>query len=463
MKHTLLLLLALLLCLPIMAQQQTYRARVVDAETGESLPYVYIYMTIMDDFNCNGMVTDAQGYFECSTAPDSVLLFSCVGYEKLSLKAREVKDIVRLKPLVTLMNELTVTPTSARSILEKAASELEKDYEQHKRELSYYKSDITLIGEDLWPEFHRLNPYDSGTIPIGEDSITLEKRGVYFESDCNLRFFYFGGYVFSPNFGSDNYPGDADMLFNYRTHLCKLLRVGPYIKDSKFWNSTITPLGNPKLYVSSYTTLTGTDGQRIYKIDVSRLATNHNSSVQKRTAVLGTLYLDADTYLPLRFEGTVKNLTFKHLPTDLNFQITYHHKNGFAEITQFHLSGKNKKYSFRFSLEYVSTVSKRKKVIPTFTRMRPSKKLPDDVEEWNRKLQLAAEKYWKSIKKTIMRNHLARQRRFVKQRNEFWGKGGVYIYDGVSLKRVNPSDPNSPVVFCNGKYEFKGKRVEIYE
>ena len=419
MKH-ISFLLSLLLCLPLSAQQ-TYRARVVDAETGKALPYVYIYMTILDDYNCSGMATDAQGYFECFTEPDSVLLFSCVGYEKLSLKAREIKDIVRLKPLTILMNELIVTPPSAQAILEKAASELEKDYEQHKRELSYYKSNITLIGED---------------------SITLERRGVYFESECNLRFFFFESYVFTPTFMLTDYPGDAEMLFNYRAYLCELLSVGPYIKESKFWSSTITPLGNPNLYASSYVTLTRSDGQRIYKIDVSRLASNCSSSVQKRTAVLGTLYLDADTYLPLRFRGTVKNLTFRHLPTELDFQINYHHKNGFAEITQFYLSGKNKKHRFRFALEYVISVRNMKNNIYTMSysgvvsphvEKRESKS--PSLEEFY-KLSLASEDYKKHIKKSIVKEFLARQRRFVKQRDELWKDDAVHVDGRVSTKRI---------------------------
>ena len=239
-----------------------------------------------------------------------------------------------------------------------------------------------------------------------------------------------------------DYPGDADMLFNYRLHLCELLSVGPYIKESKFWSSTITPLGNPNLYASSYVTLTRSDGQRIYKIDVSRLASNCSSSVQKRTAVLGTLYLDADTYLPLRFRGTVKNLTFRHLPTELDFQINYHHKNGFAEITQFYLSGKNKRHRFKFALEYVISVRNMKNYIYTvsysdavspYVKERNSKS--SNNEEFY-KLRLASQDYKKNIKESIVKEFRARQRRFVKQRDELWKDDAVKIDGRVSTKRI---------------------------
>ena len=117
MKH-LFFLLTLLFCLPLSAQQ-TYSARVVDTETGEALPYVYVYITKEQHVNTCGTVTDAQGCFECSATPNSTLLFSCVGYEKLTLKASNLKKTVRLTPLVTLMNELTVSPTSAQKYLKK--------------------------------------------------------------------------------------------------------------------------------------------------------------------------------------------------------------------------------------------------------------------------------------------------------------------------------------------------------
>ena len=38
--------------------QQTYRARVVDAETGDALPYAQVYISEM-----NGALTDGEGWF----------------------------------------------------------------------------------------------------------------------------------------------------------------------------------------------------------------------------------------------------------------------------------------------------------------------------------------------------------------------------------------------------------------
>nr|MCR4920836.1 carboxypeptidase-like regulatory domain-containing protein [Bacteroidaceae bacterium] len=64
-----LLLLSLLLCLPLSAQQ-TYRARVVDAETGEALPYVSIYVAAG-----RGTITNSNGYFVIEAEPTVQLSF----------------------------------------------------------------------------------------------------------------------------------------------------------------------------------------------------------------------------------------------------------------------------------------------------------------------------------------------------------------------------------------------------
>ena len=66
MKH-LFFLLTLLFCLPLTAQQ-TYRARVIDAETGEALPYVSIYAS-----KENGTLTNAEGVFSIEANNEEVL------------------------------------------------------------------------------------------------------------------------------------------------------------------------------------------------------------------------------------------------------------------------------------------------------------------------------------------------------------------------------------------------------
>ena len=86
-------LLALLLCLPLSAQQ-TYRARVVDAETGEALPYVSIHTSSKTE-----TLTNAEGDFAVNAKAKDILTFSLVGYETFRVKADEMQPSVKMVPM----------------------------------------------------------------------------------------------------------------------------------------------------------------------------------------------------------------------------------------------------------------------------------------------------------------------------------------------------------------------------
>ena len=58
------------------------QGRVVDAETGEPLPYTAIYVE-----KGRGALTNIEGDYRLSVSNQDVLTFSFVGFEKLKLKA----------------------------------------------------------------------------------------------------------------------------------------------------------------------------------------------------------------------------------------------------------------------------------------------------------------------------------------------------------------------------------------
>ena len=92
MHRTLLPILFLLFSVSVMAQELTLQSRVVDAETGEHLPYVNIRTE-------NGAtLTNNNGEFKLTTGEDNVVTFSCIGYEKKKVKAADMPSVVRLKP-----------------------------------------------------------------------------------------------------------------------------------------------------------------------------------------------------------------------------------------------------------------------------------------------------------------------------------------------------------------------------
>ena len=111
MKRTVTFLWLLLFTLCIWAQGD-FHAKIVDAETGEPLPYVSVYVS-----EGNGTLSNEEGAFSINAQPDDTLRLSCIGYEKLLLKAADIGDLVKLKPLTQKLREVTVKPIPVDDIL----------------------------------------------------------------------------------------------------------------------------------------------------------------------------------------------------------------------------------------------------------------------------------------------------------------------------------------------------------
>ena len=111
-----LLLISLIFCFYANAQQLT-SSRIVDAETGEPLPYVSVYVS-----EGNGSITNMDGEFSVAAEPSDVLRISYAGYETMEIKAGSLPNRIRLKPMENLLNEITVMPVE--KILEAVAKRI---------------------------------------------------------------------------------------------------------------------------------------------------------------------------------------------------------------------------------------------------------------------------------------------------------------------------------------------------
>ena len=100
--------LIVLLCLSIgssLAQSNVFRARVVDAETGEAMPYV----NVLSDAG-RGVVTNLEGDFVITSDLEDSIRFSFVGYKSFKVRASQLTRIVQMQPLaVSFIGGLTVS------------------------------------------------------------------------------------------------------------------------------------------------------------------------------------------------------------------------------------------------------------------------------------------------------------------------------------------------------------------
>ena len=283
------------------------QGRVVNAETGEALPFVSIYVR-----QGVGTMTNEEGEFSIVVNADDILQVSCMGYEKQQVKASSIGEMLRLKPMSHTLQEVTVFPV--RSILEKTAMKLRKTYKKNRKERSiyFYRQLTKTSANDLVETFTEANS-------------AVNLRGMEFVSGRH------GRQVGNTMLNS--------LIDNMNFH--HLLELSPAIYDTKFWRTLCTPLGIfdmpylPKNIYSYSAEILDDNDRKIYAITASRNLKNSFASI-----LTGTLYIDAKTYELLGFKGQLegfnidvkKDLVSRTANIECSVVINYRSDKGFPEV-----------------------------------------------------------------------------------------------------------------------------------
>ena len=303
MKHVLHILLNLLICFPLGAQQ-TYRARVVDAETGEALPYATVCSS-----SGKRVMTNMEGDFRVQAASSDTLYISRIGYESLRVVAERMNGRIVLKPLSKTLQTVTVTTIATEEILKRTLRQMKKEYKRSKDNWSIF--------------FFRSTIHGKIKTRIQEGYMKAQSAGNLRQSSVVSAWRFVEGET-SPE------------SYLHSTNIHRLLELGAIIRDSKFWKAAVTPLDNYKRYAyGHHITMEGEDGQLLYKIDFPYMERTALKA-DERQAICGSLYIDAVTYRLMRFEGQVLGMYLKSYvtaePSELYFDIEYRHDNDYSHI-----------------------------------------------------------------------------------------------------------------------------------
>lgn len=299
------------------AWAQKYSARVVDAKTGEPLPYVSIYLK-----DGHGTLTNEDGEFHIKASQNDVLRFSFIGYEKQEVSASSLPAVIRMKPLERVLKEVVVTPPDVDSILGKVIRHLKQDYKAQKNTRHGYFVR------------HRLNnPNDSYMI---EGFLTAR-------SAVNLR-----DEAFLSATSGLNTEGEESAIKLINTNIHKVTEVGPQTHQSDFWAATFKPLASiktkRKYYQADLETLTDEQGEELYRITF-RWTHEITESLLKKRFITGTLYVDAKTLRPLSFKGIVNNafqrVNYFRRKTHIRFYMNYDYTDGYAAVSHLSVQGGN--------------------------------------------------------------------------------------------------------------------------
>ena len=322
------LLFAFSFFLPLFAfcEELTLHGRVVDAETGEPLPYVNIRVG-----KSIGTLTNIEGSFKLLTDENDVLSFSFVGYERLSLKADQMPDVIRLKPYTVKMKEVTVLPLDKEDILKRVIENLRSDYKTGSKWTRKYF-------------FRALMEQDSVSY-IAE--AFMEAFSV-----MNVR----SAQIISGLQGYDKESGKKPM-FIHASNIHQLIEVAPRTSNSSFWKPLIKPFSHYEtlkgFYKVKMQTLYDAEGQALLRFDFTwskdLLPMDYN-----RRNITGTAYVDAETCRLLRFDGSCNNCTVRmgimSYPISIDFHIEYDYNQNVASVSNIAIQGSNDFMSYRVLL-----------------------------------------------------------------------------------------------------------------
>lgn len=331
MKHFLLFLFLPILCL---AQEQV-GGRVLDAETGETLPYAIVYVE-----SEKKALTNQNGEFIVTASPNDVLTFSYVGYEKLRIQASKMKPVVRLKPMSNELREVVVRPVDVMDILKELIKNLKRDYQKHM--------------------FDERGYFMRGMLSGLGDTYLIESF-VKASSAVNIR----DVAVISGRMGLNEEGNSSSMQLQF-TNVQRIAGVAPAIYTNSYWEKAIKPLiklkDTKKYYDSTIETLVGSEGERLYKI-IFQWKEKERSEwraqyLAERRHITGTAFVDAATLQLLRFDGKVEN-AFQwtertRRPSDIRFQLTYDNSQGYAAVSNIAVRGGNEDMNYSilmFSLQ----------------------------------------------------------------------------------------------------------------
>ena len=294
--------------------QDTLTAVVIDAETGEPVPYANVFVS-----STCGTISNYDGEFSLQCLSSEVLCISSIGYRKVSYKASELPAVIRMKPISNTLREITVMGVD--DVLYRLVRKMQKEAKKYKKAEGNY--------------FFRFTTQYPGTDELAEAFLTakscVQMRDITFHSG-NRGLLLEAGVLDKP-----------DLKGLGSTNLHVFLRLAPVLVNFDFWDFALVPADivldrKGKLYDVTCTAVFEDDGTEIRKIRVE----GRENYTFTEPILEGTMYVDYKKCQLLRFDGQMRGLYLRsydnarrRLSVDTvsyTLHMDYRHDHGFTEI-----------------------------------------------------------------------------------------------------------------------------------
>jgi len=317
MKSRFMFVTALLLTCVVGLAQNVSTGCVVDADSGEPLPFATIYVSENYGGMCN-----AEGEFRIEVPAgngNGNVTVRCMGYESLTLPVSQLNGIVRLSPSATTLREVEVAGISAEEIINKVVKRLKQEYKESRKET---------------------NTYFTRTMQMIDGRKEMTEAFVEGKSAMNIR-----GLAVLTGRRYSVKNGVADNSNLKITNLHHYFELGPKMKDSEFWNPVVRPLEVNSVRMMYDIKLSDIydkpGGKTYYCLDLKRKAGTYGKNLME-----GKMYVDKNTFLLESFDGILPATSIlvadnyecgiamdqENRPVDSKFVVHYRHDRGFTEV-----------------------------------------------------------------------------------------------------------------------------------
>ena len=305
-------LLMLICSCPLLAQIQI-KGRVVDAETGEPLPYANVYA---DDKN--GTLTNTDGYFQLLTSEGARVRFTYIGYQQMVRPAQQAQGTLRMQPLSRDLGQVTVRPYDPAELVREIIRKLDESYKKGRGERGLYFYRTTFTNgkrNELVEAFMKAN-----------SAVNLRKMAIT-----------------SGVTGSDITDDNARLGITY-TNVHRVMQVGARTYDSYRWKSCIKPFDKVSVFNRYYDAKAISLGQGEEEIIRIEFKEKPGSPDRKgKGLMVGTAYVRAADKCLLRFDGNVlyqfMQSGLSRVPEEIKFSMQYDYSRGFAELSSLSIEG----------------------------------------------------------------------------------------------------------------------------
>ncbi len=278
--------------------QEHIVGRVVDAKTGEPLPFTSIYVN-----GENSTISNADGEFCVDIERSDSLRFTYVGYKTLWLAGGKVGTTVPMHADDNTLSEVTVM--GSELIIKNVLGRIKKEYKKHKKDQCNF--------------FYRQSSY------CDERCTTFLESFFSGQSAVQIR---------NMSLVTGRYVSLASSLTANPLNFYTFAQVPVYSRFTPLASEQLVPLFGK--YAKSYriSSQAVSDGERtVYQIDFQP----RDSTLW---AVKGSLYVDATTFELMKFEGEGQREVVRHkvrglmnmVPLDYSFVVNYIHDRDFTEV-----------------------------------------------------------------------------------------------------------------------------------